>query len=102
MMEEGSFSLRPECQMVRSSSNKHLGGGQHVEGAQRGPSLLVLLIHSQSHLGPDEEILELFYFQTHHFSKVVVNLKRRDLMFSLEDNEITRSKRENIISSSSR
>ena len=55
-MEEGSFSLRPECQMVRSSSNKDLGGGQHVEGAQRGPSLLVLVVHGESNLREDGEI----------------------------------------------
>ena len=61
-MEEGSFSLGPECQVVWSSTNKDLGGGQHVEGPERRPSLLVLVIHGQSDLGADGEIFRLFYF----------------------------------------
>ena len=97
-MEEGSFSLGPECEVLWSSTNKDLGGGQHVEGPERRPSLLVLVIHGQSDLGADGEIFKLFHFQT-PVTKVVVNLNRRDLMFSLKDNEITTSNIENIISS---
>ena len=97
-MEEGSFSLGPECEVLWSSTNEDLGGGQHVEGPERRPSLLVLVIHGQSDLGADGEICKLFYFQT-PVTKVVVNLNRRDLMFSLKDNEITTSNIENIISS---
>ena len=56
MVEEGSFPLGPECQVVWSSTNKDLRGGEHIEGAQRGPSLLVLVVHSESNLGEDGEI----------------------------------------------
>ena len=98
-MEEGSFSLRPECQMVRSSSNKHLGGGQHVEGAQRGPSLLVLVVHGESNLGEDGEMILNIILNTVTVTNVVVNLNRGDLMFSLKDNEVMTSNIENIISS---
>ena len=42
---------------------------------------------------------ERFHFQTSLVTKVVVNLNRRDLMFSLKDNEITTSNIEIIISS---
>ena len=55
-MKKGSFSLGPQCEVVWSSTNKDLRGGEHVEGAQRGPSLLVLVVHGESNLGEDGEI----------------------------------------------
>ena len=60
VMEEGSFSLGPECEVLWSSTNKDLGGGQHVEGPERRPSLLVLVIHGQSNLGADDRFLDYF------------------------------------------